>query len=108
MSFTSASVTPTGTGQTLAEGPEMRKPEGHLFAFATSDTTVEILTRLKRIQSYAFGYAGSPAATEAPLSIDETVSDFGEIIVPDGGAITVKRPAGTTSGLKCSLVLFGY
>jgi hypothetical protein len=93
------------TAQTL--DTPTRPPEVHFVPFVTTGATVEVATQLKVITGFGFGHVGSPTVDEV-LSIDETVSDFGQIVVPDGGFITVKRAATTTSGLVVSLILFGY
>ena len=105
--FTSASVTASGTGQTSeALGASGPRPEGHVAAFATTGATVSVKTNLKYITGWSFGHAGSPGVDEI-LSIDETITNFGQIAVVNG-AVSVKRAATTTSGLIVSLTLWGY
>jgi hypothetical protein len=77
-----------------------------MIAFATTGTTVELPCNLSRIVSYSLTPVGTPATGEV-LSINETVSDSGQITVA-AGAVTVTRAAGTTSGLIVSYRIVGY
>ena len=93
------------TGQTLHDRELDAEP--HIVAFDAAEDDVEVATNLRVIKGFAFGHIGTPGATEL-LSINETVSDDGVINVDADGNITVHRAAHTTSGLKVSLVLWGY
>ncbi|HVT79582.1 MAG TPA: hypothetical protein VHM90_02905 [Phycisphaerae bacterium] len=96
------------TTQTLVErGAGEAGHEVHMVAFVTTGATVEVATKFKVITGFAFGHQGSPGTTEI-LSLDETCTDYGQINVPAGGFVTVRRAATTTSGLVFSLILFGY
>ena len=92
-----------GDGQTA-------KWEFHgIFAFTTTGTSKNVSVPLSSVEDCQLTYVGAPAATEAPLSWDNTISGtVGEDTARANGSggvttLVVKRPAGTTSGIKFSL-----
>lgn len=96
----------TFTGQ-KQDVPARGEPECHTFAFVTTGATIEIATQLKVITGWSFGLQGTPATGEI-LSLDETLSDFGQVLVPSDGNVTIRRAATTTSALKGCVNLWGY
>lgn len=85
-----------------------------VFAFTTTATTKSVVVPMKYVEDVQLTYIGAPAATEAPLSANNTVSgtagtDDARIVGSNGATtITVTRPAGTTSGIKFSLRAIGW
>jgi hypothetical protein len=75
-------------------------------AFTTTGTDRDVTVPLKNIRAFFAFYIGAPAATESPLSFNETVSN-GTLRSTAVQDVTVTRPAGTTSGIKFFWIAFG-
>jgi hypothetical protein len=84
-----------------------------IFAFTTTGTTKDVVVPLRNVDAISLTYFGAPAASEAPLSANNTVTgtagtDDAKVAGSNGSTtITVTRPAGTTSGIKFSLIAYG-
>lgn len=85
-------------------------------AFTTSGLTATVACPFATVVAAFACPIGTPAATEAQLSIDGTVDTTtntagnpqGTIPRAADGTITIARPAGTTSGLAFYYLIFGY
>ena len=76
-------------------------------AFSTTDTTVNVPAGgIRTVYGVQLTPVGSPNANE-PLSVNETVAADGTFSVGADGVISIKRPAGTTSGLGFFLRVIG-
>lgn len=75
-------------------------------AFTTTGTTVTVPIPFDRVYAYSLSPIGSPATGEV-LSISTTANSDGTINRDTDGTITVKRAAGTTSGLAFSYIIKG-
>src|SRR4051812_37109142 len=75
-------------------------------AFTTTGVTKAVVVPMSRVEFFEAFYIGTPAATEAPLSANNTLSgtagenDAAVVGTNGSTSITVTRPAGTTSGIK--------
>lgn len=84
-----------------------------IYAFTTTGVTKDVVVPLRNVDAICLTYLGAPAASEAPLSANNTVAgtagtDDAKITGTNGATtITVTRPAGTTSGIKFSIVAYG-
>jgi hypothetical protein len=67
-------------------------------AFVTTGTTVSVPCPFRRLKSFVAFPVGSPNANE-PLSLNETVNADNTVAVTSARTVSVKRAAGTTSGL---------
>jgi hypothetical protein len=77
-------------------------------AFTITDTTVKVAIPFKYIQSMQITYVGTPAASEAPLSVSSLLGLVNDQIVRDAdGTVTINRPAGTTSGIAFTFTAIG-
>jgi hypothetical protein len=83
-------------------------------AFTTTGVTKAVVVPLGRVEFFEAFYIGTPAASEAPLSANNTLSgttgENDSAVVGTNGAtsMTVTRPAGTTSGIKFFWRAIGY
>ena len=97
------------TGKVIkVQGSSKLKRYYGVAAFTTTGTTKELDIPFPRIVSYSLTYVGAPAASDGPLSINETADANGVISRDGSGNVTVQRPAGTTSGQKFAFVIDGY
>lgn len=98
------------TKMLVGEGQMARWTHWGVYAFAGTDTTVDVIVPLGSVEDVQLTPIGAPAATEAPLSVNETIvgttGAAGCSIAGNTGTntgtttLTIARPAGTTSGLK--------
>lgn len=93
----------------VGEGQVARHQFHGIFAFAGAAVTANVVVPLSSVEDVQLTYIGAPAATEAPLSANNTVvgtvgDDSARINGSNGSTtIVVTRPAGTTSGIKFSI-----
>lgn len=93
----------------VGEGQTARWEYHQIYAFTTTGTTKTCTVPMGRVESVQLTAIGTPASTDGPLSVNNTVSgtvgqDDAAIVGSNGATdLVVTRPAGTTSGLKFSL-----
>ncbi len=76
-------------------------------AFATTGTSVDISVNDFKVITGAFAtYIGTPAVADGPLSINETFTND-KFVLNTAGILRVARVAGTTSGQKFNVVIYG-
>jgi hypothetical protein len=83
-----------------------------ITVFVTTAATVELGIPFQTIEAFSLSYCGAPAASESPLSINETINTdtstgLSNIVRDSSGNVTVTRPAGTSSGIGFSFVIWG-
>lgn len=104
---------PTGVKHKIQTGMNGRYLYSGMAAFTTTGATVEVEVPFDVIESFSLTPIGTPAASEAPLSINEaaTLDSVSGLYVMKRDAttktVTVTRPAGTTSGLKFAFMFWG-
>lgn len=75
-------------------------------AFTTTGTTVDVPCPFRRLACFLTFPLGSPNANE-PLSLNETINADGTVSVGSDRVASVKRAAGTTSGLGFFYIAIG-
>lgn len=77
-------------------------------AFTTTGTSVNIDVSDFKVITGAFAtYIGTPAASDGPLSINETLAND-KLTLNTAKVLRVARPAGTTSGQQFNVLIIGY
>lgn len=76
------------------------REEVGILAFATSDVTVEVPTKLTKILAGFGASIGTSAQVPTPVGLADTTVT--------AGCITMERPAGGLSGASFSYVLYGF
>lgn len=77
-------------------------------AFATTGTSVDVSVNDFKVITGAFAtYLGTPAVADGPISINETITND-KLVLNTANILRVARVAGTTSGQKFMLLVFGY
>lgn len=77
-------------------------------AFTTTGTSANVSVNDFKVITGAFAtYIGAVVASDGPIFINETLTND-KLVLNTAGVLRVERPAGTTSGAKFMLLVFGY
>lgn len=93
----------------VGEGQTAKWHYHGIFAFTGAGVTKTVNVPMSRVEDVQLTYIGAPAATEGPMSWNNTIAgtvgdDTAAMVGTNGNcAIVVTRPAGTTAGIKFSL-----